>query len=56
MSNMLNCAEQVQAQNIKHMQVRHPKQHVSKQSCSNTQLSSKDGEGRGGGGGGSTYP
>ena len=29
--------------NTKHMHIRHPKQHVSKQSCSNTQLSSKDG-------------
>ena len=29
-SNMLNCAEQVQVQNIKHIDVRHPKQHVSK--------------------------
>ena len=26
----------------KHMHIRHPKQHVSKQSCSNIQLSSKD--------------
>ena len=43
MSNMLNYAEQVQVQNIKHMHIRRPKQHVSKQSCSNIQLSSKDG-------------
>ena len=37
-SNMLSCAEQVQVQNIKYMQIRHPKQ-----SCSNIKLSSKDG-------------
>ena len=43
MSNMLNCAEQVQGQNVKHMHIRGPKQHVSKQSSSNIQLSSKDG-------------
>ena len=43
LSNMLNCAEQVQVQKIKHMHARHSKQHVSKQSCSNIQLSSKDG-------------
>ena len=43
MSNMLNCTEQVQVQNIKHVHTRHPKQYVSKQSCSNIQLSSKDG-------------
>ena len=47
-SNMLNCAEQVQVQNIKHMYIRHPKQHVPKQSSSNIQLSSKDGGGGGG--------
>ena len=29
--------------NTKHMHIRHLKQHVSKQSCSNIQLSSKDG-------------
>ena len=29
--------------NTKHMHIRHPKQPVSKQSCSNIQLSSKDG-------------
>ena len=28
--------------NTKHMHIRHPKQHVSKQSCSSIQLSSKD--------------
>ena len=33
MSNMLNCAEQVQVKNIKHTHIRHPKQPVSKQSC-----------------------
>ena len=43
MSNMLNCAEQVQVQNIEHTQIRHPKQQVSKQSYTNIQLSSKDG-------------
>ena len=40
--SMLDYAEQVKALNIKHMQARHPKQHVSKQSCSNIQLSGKD--------------
>ena len=45
MSDMLNCTPQVQVQNIKHVHMRHPKQHVFKQSCSNTQLSSKDGGG-----------
>ena len=34
MSNMLS---------IKYVHIRHPKQHVSKQSCSNIQLSCKDG-------------
>ena len=43
MSNMLNCTEQKQVQNTKHMHIRHPKQHVSKQSCSNIQLSSEGG-------------
>ena len=43
MSNMLNCAKQAQVQNIKHMHIRQPKQHVSKQSRSNFQLNSKDG-------------
>ena len=57
---MINCAEHVQVQNIKHMHIRHPKQRVSKQLCSNIQLSSKmskkkkkkKGGGGGGGGGG----
>ena len=40
---LLSCAEQVQAQNIKHMHVRRSKQHVSNTSCSNIQLSGKDG-------------
>ena len=35
--------EQVQMQKYKAMDKRHPKQHVSKQSCSNIQLSSKYG-------------
>ena len=43
MSNMLNCVEQVQVQNVKHMHVRHPTQYVSKQSSSNIPLISKDG-------------
>ena len=30
MSHMLNSAEQVQVQNIKHLHIRHPKQHVSR--------------------------
>ena len=42
MSNMLNCAEQVQMQIYKHMHIRQPKHYVSEQSCSNIQLSSKD--------------
>ena len=33
MSSMLNCAEQVQVQNIKHTHIRHPEQPVFKQSC-----------------------
>ena len=37
---MLNCAEQ--DKNTKQVHIRHPK-HVSRQSCSNIQLSSKDG-------------
>ena len=37
---MLTCAEQVQIQNTEHMHIRHPKQQVPKQSCSNIQLSS----------------
>ena len=41
MSNVLNCAKQAQVQNIKHMHIRHPKQHVSEQSYSNIQPSSK---------------
>ena len=43
MSVMLNCADQVQVQDIKHMHLRRPKPHVSEQSCSNIQPSSKDG-------------
>ena len=35
-------AEQVQVQNIKHMHIRHPKQQLSKQSCSNIQLGYTD--------------
>ena len=42
MWNMLICTEQVQYKNTKHMHIRHPKQHVFKQSCSDIQLSSKD--------------
>ena len=42
-SNMFNWAEQVQVRKIKHMHVKHPKQLMSKQLCSNIQLSSKDG-------------
>ena len=38
--NMLSCDELVQIQKYKHMHIRHPKQQVSKQLCSNIQLSS----------------
>ena len=41
---MLNCAEEVQIQTYKThaIFIRHPKQHVPKQSCANIQLSSKE--------------